>query len=87
MSGEPTVQAVYQPFPFEVPHVSLDVSIQPGTTQVTSTVQYVPQQAGPKCSTSQELHLRGEDIELVKLSLDGECQGERYSHNVRCYSQ
>lgn len=63
--------ASYTPFPFAVPHVYVDISIQPGTTRVTSVVAYVPLDNNSSSSNQQPLHLRGEDLELVELSLNG----------------
>jgi len=67
---EPTCgQGVYEPFAFNVPHVYVDISIRPGTTQVTSVVEYAPLGGA---TPQQQLHLRGENLELLDLSLDGE---------------
>jgi hypothetical protein len=81
-TSEPTCRGPYTPFPFTVPHVYLEVSIQPGTTRVTSVVDYVPLQPSSSSSSSsssnnssstpqQSLALRGEDLEILELSLDG----------------
>lgn len=61
----------YTPFPFAVPTVCLDVSIAPGATRVTSVVDYVPE-GSSSSRPCQQLQLRGEDLELVELCLDGE---------------
>ena len=66
-----TALCAHKPFPFAVPHVYLDVSIQPGTTHVTSIVDYVP--LDTTCP-QQQLHLRGEDLQLVELQLNGVLQ-------------
>lgn len=73
-------------FSFAVHRVSLDVSIHPGTTSVTSVVEYQlldahhlparPAQSPPSASSApapgqQALHLRGQDLELLQLCLDG----------------
>jgi hypothetical protein len=74
-ANEPTCRGSYSPFPFTVPHVYLEVSIQPGTTRVTSVVDYVPLQPSSSSSSStpqQSLTLRGEELEILELSLDGE---------------
>jgi aminopeptidase N len=67
--GHSCTVGAYTPFPFTVPQVHLDVSIRPGTTTVTSVVDYVPLDTNPG---QQELQLQGEDLELLELCLDGE---------------
>lgn len=62
-------EGIYEPFAFNVPHVYVDISIRPGTTQVTSVVEYAPL---GRTTPQQPLHLRGENLELLELSLDGE---------------
>jgi hypothetical protein len=67
----------YTPFPFAVHTVYLEVSIAPGATRVTSVVDYVPTDSNNTSNNSsnspcQQLELRGEDLELVELCLDGE---------------
>lgn len=73
-TNDPTCRGPYTPFPFTVTHVYLEVSIQPGTTRVTSVVDYVPLQTSSSSSGTpqQSLTLRGEDLEILELSLDGE---------------
>lgn len=69
-SSGPAGTSSYTPFPFAVPKVDLDVSIAPGATRVTSVVDYVPLDSSSR--TCQQLQLRGEDLELLELCLDGE---------------
>lgn len=73
-AGHSCTVGAYTPFPFAVPRVHLDVSIRPGTTTVTSVVDYVPLDTNPgQQQQQQELQLQGEDLELLELCLDGEC--------------
>lgn len=70
-SSGPAGASSYTPFAFAAPTVYLDVSIAPGATRVTSVVDYVPLHSSSS-RPCQQLQLRGEDLELVELCLDGE---------------
>ncbi|MFM1900646.1 MAG: aminopeptidase [Cyanobacteriota bacterium] len=57
--------ADYKPYPFSIPSISLDFRIEERLVQVTSSLQVAP------LVDSQPLILRGVDLELLSIQLDG----------------
>lgn len=69
MAAGSTVRlADYQPYPFKVATVYLDVQVQERLVQITSTMAVEPRRAG----SSEPMLLRGEGLDLVEISLDGQ---------------
>ena len=69
MAAGSTVRlADYQPYPFKVATVHLDVQVQERLVQITSTMAVEPRRAG----ASEPMLLRGEGLDLVEISLDGQ---------------
>ena len=58
----------YRPPAWLVEHVALDFELEPGRTQVTSTLALIP---NPDARTGQPIHLDGEDLELIEIRKNG----------------
>ena len=69
--------ADYQPYPFKVATVHLDVEVQEQLVQVTSTMSVEPLLT--TAGISQPMVLRGEGLDLVDLCIDGQpLDGDHY---------
>ena len=65
MAAGSTVRlADYQPYPFKVATVHLEVQVQKRLVQITSTMAVEPRRAG----ASEPMLLRGEGLDLVEIS-------------------
>ena len=68
--------ADYQPYPFKVATVHLDVQVQDQLVQITSTMAVEPQLTS---ASPEAMVLRGEGLELVGICIDGQpLDADRY---------
>ena len=68
-TGSTVRLADYQPYPFKVVTVHLDVDVQEQVVQITSTMAVEPRVAS---SPSTSMQLRGQDLDLITISIDGQ---------------
>ena len=68
-TGSTVRLADYQPYPFNVVTVHLDVDVQEQVVQITSTMAVEPRVAS---SPSTSMQLRGQDLDLITISIDGQ---------------
>jgi len=68
-TGSTVRLADYQPYPFNVVTVHLDVDVQEQVVQITSTMAVEPRVAS---SPSTSMQLRGQGLDLISISIDGQ---------------
>ena len=68
-TGSTVRLADYQPYPFKVVTVHLDVDVQEQVVQITSTMAVEPRVAS---SPSTSMQLRGQGLDLISISIDGQ---------------
>ena len=68
-TGSTVRLADYQPYPFKVVTVHLDVDVQEQVVQITSTMAVEPRVASSPSTTMQ---LRGQGLDLISISIDGQ---------------
>lgn len=57
----------YQPFPFDIPHISLEFDLDPGRTEVLAVFEVIRKESAP---AHQDLVLDGEALHLLSIAIN-----------------